>query len=56
MSMNNGLVILTAIPFLIMGGTTAHDWYYCRQPGAIATTGTSRRSSPYRSRCRRRDG
>ena len=27
MSMNNGLVILTAIPFLIMGGTTAHDWY-----------------------------
>ena len=27
MSMNNGLVILSAIPFLIMGATTAHDWY-----------------------------
>ena len=27
MSMNNGLVVLTAIPFLIMGATTAHDWY-----------------------------
>ena len=55
MSMNNGLVVLSAIPFLIMGATTAHDWYDA-QPARIATTGTSRRSSPYRSRCRRRDG
>ena len=54
-SANCIMVILTAVPLLIMGGTIAHDWYDA-QPARSATTGTSRRSSPYRSRCRRRDG
>ena len=54
-SANCTLVILTAVPLLIMGGTAAHDWYNA-QPAPSATTGTSRQSSPYRSRCMRRDG